>query len=334
MIVRKFPYFIIVLLIFALVGLLNGSYVDASEQISGKTIVVLGSSTAEGIGPSHPDSAWVNRYRKYIISLDSNSKVTNLAYRGYTTYHIMPDGYRPPHPTLPSPDQNRNISKALALYADAVIINLPSNDAARGYSVKDQLANYDSILSVASTAGIPVWISTTQPRNLTSIGLQNLMEMRDSTFARFGEKAIDFWYGLARDDGRINSKYDCGDGIHLSNAGHRILFGRVVEKAIFEVITGISETIQTTPQTFKLYYNYPNPFNYATIISFDLMNHEYVKLVVYNIKGQEIEVLVDKQLSPGNYRELFLADKLASGLYFFRLATENAVATGKMNLMK
>jgi len=189
-------------------------------------IVVLGSSTAAGSGPLNPNNAWVNRYRSYLQNANQNSEVINLAMGGYTTYKIMPNGFVPP-PTKPSVDPNRNISKALSLNPTAIIINMPSNDATLGFSVTEQLANYDSILSVALIQNVPVWISTTQPRNLIQSGRDNLMEMRDSTFARFGEKAIDFWYGLAECNGKIKPEYDSGDGVHLNDSAHKILFERV-----------------------------------------------------------------------------------------------------------
>jgi lysophospholipase L1-like esterase len=195
-------------------------------------VVVLGSSTAAGAGASHPDSAWVRRYERNIQSLNPGNQVTNLALGGYTTYHIQPTGSAPP-PGRPSPDPARNITQALSLTPDHIIINLPSNDAASGYTVAEQLANYDSVLARASAQGVPVWVATTQPRNLSTAGRANLMEMRDSTFARFGAYAVDFWSTLALPGGTIDPACDSGDGIHLNDDGHRILFERMAAEGIF-----------------------------------------------------------------------------------------------------
>ena len=85
----------------------------------------------------------------------------------------------------------------------------------------------------AAAQSVPAWIATTQPRNLTIAGRTNLMEMRDSTFTRFDDFAVDFWTTLALSDGTIDPLYDSGDGIHLNDAGHRILLGRVTAKGIF-----------------------------------------------------------------------------------------------------
>jgi lysophospholipase L1-like esterase len=189
-------------------------------------IVVLGSSTAFGTGPSHPDSAWVNRFRAYVQNIWPGSEVINLAKGGYKTYHILPDDFAPP-PERPFPDTLRNITEALSYNPTAIIINLPSNDATAGYSVQEQLGNYELILSITAESGIPVWIATTQPRNLSVAGRQNLMEIRDSTFVRF-ENPIDFWTGLAEANGNIKPEYNSGDNVHLNDSAHKILFERAV----------------------------------------------------------------------------------------------------------
>lgn len=201
------------------------------------TIVVLGSSTAAGTGPGHITNAWVNRYLACVEDINPDNRVINLAKGGYTTYHMMPRGYVPPE-HRPGPDPCRCITMALLLDPSAIIINLPSNDDAYGYGITEQLSNYDQILALAGDGEVPVWITTTQPRNLSQEQRENLMAMRDSTFSRFGDRAIDFWTGLARSDGTIDPAYDCGDGVHLNDAGHKILFDRVVDAAVVEIVSG------------------------------------------------------------------------------------------------
>jgi len=216
----------LILVGFLSISLQPGFAVNSAATAAVK-IVVLGSSTAEGTGPSHPSNAWVNRFRTYVQSAWHNSEVINLAKGGYTTYHIMPDAFTAPH-LRPHYDPARNISKALSHQPTAIIINLPSNDATAGYTVEEQLANYEVICALAAAANIPLWISTTQPRNLSFEGRENLQAMRDSTFARFADNALDFWYGLAMDDGSLNREYDSGDGIHLNDKGHQLLFDRAL----------------------------------------------------------------------------------------------------------
>jgi len=72
-------------------------------------IVVLGSSTAAGAGSSTSDSAWVNRYRSFLQTLNPGNEVLNLARGGFSTLQLMPTGFEPP-PRKPTPDTIRNIT--------------------------------------------------------------------------------------------------------------------------------------------------------------------------------------------------------------------------------
>jgi len=186
-------------------------------------IVVLGSSTAVGTGPTNSEKAWVNQYRKYVQTFNVSSEVINLAVGGYTTYHVLPNGYS-------AADTLHNITKALSYDPDAIIINLPTNDAANGYSVDQQLYNYSIVLAAAAAKNVPVWVTTTQPRYLSDELRHNLMDMRDSTYKYMGDKAIDFWTDIATDDGYIKSIYDMGDGTHLNDSAHTILANRIIAK--------------------------------------------------------------------------------------------------------
>ena len=122
-------------------------------------IVVLGSSTAAGTGTSTPDSAWVNRYAKY-LSYDTRFEVINLGRGGYTTYHILPTGSTTGAGVGVDPDPARNLTQALSLRPSAIIINMPSNDAERGFPVGDQLANFATVMRAATDAGVASWVAT------------------------------------------------------------------------------------------------------------------------------------------------------------------------------
>lgn len=199
-------------------------------------IVVLGSSTASGTGATPVDSSWVNKLRRYVISKNAQSTVVNLGLSGMTTYQILcPTGFVPPA-GRPSPSINNNITYALSLNPDIIIINLPSNDAANDYTLQEQQDNYERAIALADARNIPVWVSTTQPRNgLTTAQVTNLIAMRDWTNQRFGTKAIDFWTTLASAAGTINSLYNY-DGIHLNNSGHHLLYTRTVAERMLDTI--------------------------------------------------------------------------------------------------
>jgi len=233
---KKYFFVIVAYFVFAM-----GNELFAEEKEI--NIVILGSSTAEGYGPTIKANAWVSQYRQYVQSINMKSTVTNLAKDSFSTYHIMPGGHVAPA-GRPSPDNDRNITKALSFNPDVIIINLPSNDATKGYPVSEQISNYKQIVQAATDMKVPVFITTPQPRNLSEQGRQNLMDMRDSTFSIYGEGAIDFWVGIANEDGTVKSIFDMGDGIHLNDSAHTVLKDRVVDADVL-AYSGIHNYIDT-----------------------------------------------------------------------------------------
>ncbi|HEU4472670.1 MAG TPA: PKD domain-containing protein [Flavisolibacter sp.] len=202
-----------------------------------KTIVILGSSTAAGTGATSTASSWVGLFDSHVRQANSANRVINLAMSSQTTYHLLPTGTVPP-PNRPAPHTANNITAALANQPHAIIINMPSNDAGNGYTLQEQQANFEIIAAAATAAGVPVWITTTQPRSLDAEGRGNLAAMRDWIFATYGAKAIDVWTGLANADGTINAAYALGDGIHINNAGHALIYQRVLTRDILPVLCG------------------------------------------------------------------------------------------------
>ena len=204
-------------------------------------IVVLGSSTAAGTGPSSQDSAWVWRYRRAVQDINPGNQVTNLAVGGTTTYHILPDGTTPPA-GRPAPTPAKNISQAISLGADAIIVNMPSNDAALGFTTAETLENFRVLDSVAASLGIPIWICTTQPRNFSAAKRMVQVEVKDSVLAQYGSFAIDFWTTFADSTSGVLPQYDSGDGTHLNDTAHAILLSLVEEKQILSALYEVPPT--------------------------------------------------------------------------------------------
>ncbi len=193
-------------------------------------VVVLGSSTAAGEAAMPLDSSWVNKYKNHLGTIFQSYEVVNLAVGGFTTFKVMPNGYQRPSPwdTVSSlaVDPNRNITKALSLNPSLILINLPTNDCAIWIPVAQQLSNFDALIGAAQSQGVPVYLSTTQPRGSVQSVRTLLIQMRDAINIRYPGKVLDFWTGLANPDGTIAPAYNA-DGTHFNNGGHAVLFERV-----------------------------------------------------------------------------------------------------------
>lgn len=90
----------------------------------------------------------------------------------------------------------------------------------------------------------------------------------------------------------------------------------------------------TLPSEYALHQNFPNPFNPATTIRYDLPHDGHVKLTVYNLLGETVADLVNQPQSAGRYDVRFDASTLPSGMYFYRLESGSFSKSVKMILMK
>jgi hypothetical protein len=97
---------------------------------------------------------------------------------------------------------------------------------------------------------------------------------------------------------------------------------------------GIRST-NSDPEVYYLAEAYPNPFNSSTNIKFSIPQSEFVSLKIYNMIGQELAVLVSRELTPGTYKYTWSSTGgIASGVYLYRLQAGDHIETGKMVLMK
>ncbi len=99
------------------------------------------------------------------------------------------------------------------------------------------------------------------------------------------------------------------------------------------VVNAISDKVPV-PSEFNLDQNYPNPFNPSTIISYRLSGSGHVSLRIYDALGREVAVLVNGRQSPGSHRVTFDASKFPSGVYFYRLSTDESTDAKKMVLLR
>jgi lysophospholipase L1-like esterase len=293
-------------------------------------VVVLGSSTAEGVGASVPESSWVNRYRAALKALNPDHQVTNLALGGYTTWHVRPTGS--PHPAdRPAPDPARNVTQALSLGADAIILNLPTNDIANGWPIWEQITNDDLVRSVAANSSVPVWVATSQPRNFAGSMLDSLKKLRDTTFVHYGRYAIDFWTDLATASGTIVPQYDSGDGIHLNDAGHRILFQRVLAEDIHKIfLVGVADTPVAVLESIMSVS--PQPIQRTATVHFLVANPGDAVLQVYDLHGRSVARVDCGFRAPGAHQVPLDASGLPDGLYFCQLRVGKEPATGLVRL--
>jgi hypothetical protein len=114
----------------------------------------------------------------------------------------------------------------------------------------------------------------------------------------------------------------------------KLVYAEIDGKKFGKTITSVGKKDASIPYDFKLYPNYPNPFNPNTTIVYEIPVYSHVKIIVYNSLGEEVRILQNKYLSPGNYKLNFNAGNFASGVYFYQLLTDAKVLTKKLLLIK
>jgi pectate lyase len=104
--------------------------------------------------------------------------------------------------------------------------------------------------------------------------------------------------------------------------------------SIGALTTSVGKSNTDMPASFHLNQNYPNQFNPSTKISFTLSNAGFTTLAIFNVLGQKIATLIERQLSAGAQTVMFDASRLSSGVYFYKLQSGNSMEMKKMVLMK
>jgi photosystem II stability/assembly factor-like uncharacterized protein len=123
--------------------------------------------------------------------------------------------------------------------------------------------------------------------------------------------------------------------------------GKSIYKISYDPVVKVNGT-DASIEGYRLYQNFPNPFNPVTIIKFSIPNlvagqlvpqrrdapSQKIRLVIYDLLGNEIETLVNEQKSPGIYEIKFNAKGLSSGIYFYELSLDSFSDTKKFVLLK
>lgn len=92
--------------------------------------------------------------------------------------------------------------------------------------------------------------------------------------------------------------------------------------------------LKGNPDKYILNQNYPNPFNPSTILSYDLKTNAMVRLTIYNLVGQVVQVLVDEYQNTGYYEYSFDASQLPAGIYLYKLQVGDYSSVKRMTLVK
>ena len=198
----------------------GGSTADAQPS----AWAVLGSSTAAGVGAT-PGKGWVALLSASAAS--RGAQVRNFSRSGSVTYHALPAAAARPG-ARPATDPAQDIDGVMLGRPTLVILAFPSNDAVAGYPATETVANLLAIRQRALDGGAAVWVQSSQPRDTATVTQRAAMRDSDAALAQsLGKCFVNVQSLLADSQGDIAAAYAAGDGVHLNDAGHALIFERV-----------------------------------------------------------------------------------------------------------
>ncbi|MCL1850602.1 MAG: T9SS type A sorting domain-containing protein [Bacteroidetes bacterium] len=208
---------------------------------------------------------------------------------------------------------------------------------------------FDDIIpwNVPFGAFIPITYTLTEPYLYTggNISLMDYVPWFDATpvtgtdvASIWDHTAVDYWaWGFTANS---ESQLPLDDYVALFDQTGIVFWGQSVANVIFVSQTeesGIDS--QEIPKIASLKGNYPNPFNQSTMISFEIAKPGNVKIEIFNFRGQLVNTILNEYHLQGQYSVEWNGKansgiQVSSGLYFYRMTTENGSETKKMLLMK
>jgi len=215
---------------------------------------------------------------------------------------------------------------SLYIYESTDFINYPLADSIRNDNTGKPIFEAQSVTLDRSSDG-KFWVS----QDNAYAGTQDVnaivwFDPRDNTYG---------YVWMPQDNG---DDTDGPRGVAFNSDGTVMYTGSFNNGVVYKY-TGVFTSLRrhenvVTPENYTLKQNYPNPFNPTTTIDFTIAKSGKTVLKVYNVLGQEILTLVNKNLSAGDYSISFDASKLSSGMYIYKLQSGDFTDTRKMTLIK
>ncbi|MBI2427322.1 MAG: T9SS type A sorting domain-containing protein [Ignavibacteriales bacterium] len=139
----------------------------------------------------------------------------------------------------------------------------------------------------------------------------------------------------------VTSSATLGNVSDISKTGIVVFIQSTSTKTVYQseyiaysTLTGAKDGKQNTPRSFELNQNFPNPFNPETTIQYSVPTSSHVVVSVYDVLGNRVATLVDKQQPAQTYTIQFDGSRFSSGVYLYKLTVNGMSLTRRMMLIK
>ncbi len=267
---------------------------------------------------------------KYDFYNNSNSKIDNFYAGIYTDFDIGEYSNN----DFAAYDFNNNFGYVYDNEknpSNPVIAIALLNSERYGFFAMDIDGTNDSVSSYNGFSDLEKWKTLSNGLKYVNSGPSDISTVTSAgPFTLMPESKIEVAFAIAGGDS-LNA---CIEAVNQSKIKYN------------SVITHITNSSNKQIISYNLQQNFPNPFNPVTTIKYTIANvktlhtsyqqetTQQVELKVYDILGREVATLVNKNQKPGNYQVTFNAQNLASGMYLYKLKTNNRIISKKMLLLK
>ncbi|MDN5212293.1 SGNH/GDSL hydrolase family protein [Fulvivirgaceae bacterium BMA12] len=201
--------------------------------VSKVKIVVIGAD-AHHDKNQNGELFWIKSYRDYLKSFNKDNEIINLTQKELNSYHIVPTGSTSPY-GRPKADPDHNITKAISMTPDAIIVNLEYNDLVQNFQASEQIVNLMLVASEANNKNIPIWINTPKPSTFdTPENHDSHIAVKELIMQRFHPFVVKFWDALADENGNLRQEFATADQGHVNAKGQEVMASKLVEADIHQ----------------------------------------------------------------------------------------------------
>ena len=301
---------------------------------------------------------WIKKYPTYegdwlrpvLSEVDIENNIIVIGYSYFSNnYDIVTLKYTPDGDLLWS----RNYNGGNTDRANSMCIDKNSNILIGGYTTKNTEGDF-LILKYSSKGDILLLKNVNgEDSGSTDEAFSILLDKNDYIYVSGYSQSSTFHYDYLtlkiNPDGHTvwykrfrtqNDNYayclnlDSAEGVFVSGEGEVEGGNSSIISVKYSQLTGIKLSGKKESENFEL-NNFPNPFNPVTQINFQIPTNSFIRLIVFDVSGREIETLLNEFKNKGKYKINFKSNNYSSGVYFYSLYSDGIlVKTNKMVLMR
>jgi hypothetical protein len=221
------------------------------------------------------------------------------------------------------------VQTGASIFADLVIINgtYSGGGTVNGLPIPVELTSFSA--NFVDKQILIAWQTATETNNM-GFEIQRFVVCNQLTVSSNEWEVLGFVEGAGTTTKKKN--YNFTD-VNIKSGSYKYKLKQIDLDGKFTFSNEVEVNVEL-PLEYALNQNYPNPFNPSTTISYSLPKVSFVRITIYDLLGAEIKSLVNEEQNPGEYKIVYDASALASGVYYYTIRAGDFSQNRKMILMR